>query len=983
MKLVYFTVALAFLTCQGMIAQNDSQNAEAVPATYVGTIEMRVAPSLASKDNLIPAEALTEAPKDGRSSRNLAVPGKDSQTEDDIFKRFPHPMAGQLPGRTPSLVFDLNNNVGPPSDPALAVGPEHVFMVYNTGFMVYDKEGNDLTGPLNVNNIFSPGGCCDLTISYDSAADRWVISYLFVGAGLEVAISDGPDPITSDWYVYSLPQVNDYNKLSVWSDGYYISENTGGANKIWAMDRDEMIAGNLSAGIQGFNLPGIVTSGFFSPQVLNVTDDNMPADGGVTIMFLQDDAWGGVASDHIKLWTLNVDWGTPGNSTMSPPVEIPATPFISVFDGGSFANLSQPGGGSDIDAIQSTIMNQAQFRKFPTYNSALFSFVIDTDASAGELAGIRWYELRQDDDGMPWSIEQEGTYTSPDGKHAWMSSLMMDQFGNIGMGYNAMAGPDTPNPTDFRVSSFYTGRFAGDPAGTMTVAEEVISMGTGNVNGFRFGDYSKIDIDPVEDKEFWFITEYINGGGADVVGVFQIASDFNNDIGAVTVNSPLDGQLTASEVVAITIFNYGLEDISGFEVSYQIDGGAVVTEDFVGTIATGSSAEHTFATTGDFSTEGQTYEITATTIFGSDEFPGNDETSESVTHLFANDTGVSAIISPSSGTGLSDETVTVEISNYGFATQTSIPVFYAIDGGTPVQETYTGSIEIGSTDTYTFTVDADLAMLGDYSFVAGTELGADAVPDNDDTASEVSNFICQPSADCEGFNDGVTEIELADQNLDVTCGAAPDGYTDETDVIFNFVLNENPFDGVFQVGFSNTSMAIFIDFNDNNAFEASELVAQGTGATADVNVNFTLDFNDADGVTTGMHLMRLRSIWDLGDGDLLDPCGDAAYGRTVDYTANISGTLVGLEDDAFLDGDITLTPMDDDQFFLQFITDSYSEKLPVTIYDMKGQTLAFYTLFNNGNGYSRTLDMSYVNAGVYLVRIGDADLNVVKRIVVR
>jgi hypothetical protein len=985
MKLVYFTVVLAILTCQGLIAQNTTQADESGAATYVGTISMRVVPSLKSQGDPVPPPMPSgEQIQDGRSSRNLAVPGKDPQTEDDLFKRFPHPSTGTVQAKTPELVFDAaTGGVGTPSDPSLAVGLEHVFIVFNTGFMIYDLEGNIVQSASNVNQIFSNGGCCDLTVSYDRAADRWIVSYLFVGSGLEVAISSGSNPVTSDWFVYSIPQVNDYNKLSVWSDGYYITENTGGSNKVWAMERDAMLAGEAGASIQGFPLPGIATSGFFSPQALNVTDDNMPAAGNATFVFLQDDAYGGISSDHIKLWTLDVDWDTPGNSSMASPVEIPTTPFISIFDGGSFANLTQPGGGSDIDAVQATIMNQAQFRKFPTYNSALFSFVIDTDASAGELAGIRWYELRQDGDGMPWSVEQEGTYSSPDGKHAWMSSLMMDQFGNIGMGYTAMAGPDTPNPTDFRVSSYYTGRFAADAPGTMTVAEELISAGTNNVPGVRYCDYNKIDINPNNDKEFWFINEYMSPSRRDVVGVFQIASDFNNDIGAVAINAPQDGQLSANEDVTITIFNYGLDAISDFEVSYQIDGGAVVTEDFIGTIESGSSAQFTFATLGDFSTEGQTYEITATTIFGSDEFPGNDTTSESVTHLFANDTGVSAIISPTSGTGLADETVTVEISNYGFATQTSIPVFYSVDGGTPVQETYTGSIDQGDTDTYTFTASADLSFLGDYAFVAGTELGADAIPDNDDTASEVSNFICQPSADCAGFNDGVTEIQLADQDLDVTCGTAPDGYTDETDVVFNFTLNENPFDGVYQVGFSNTSMVIFIDFNDNNAFEESEVVAQSTAANADVNVNFTLDFSDAENVTTGMHLMRLRSVWDPGDGDLLDPCGDAAYGRTVDYTANVSGTLVGLEDDSFLDGDITLTPMDDDQFFLQFITDTYSDRLPVTIFDMQGQTLAYYTLTNNGSGYSRTLDMSYVNAGVYLVRVGDADLNVVKRIVVR
>ena len=44
---------------------------------------------------------------------------------------------------------------------------------------------------------------------------------------------------------------------------------------------------------------------------------------------------------------------------------------------GSFSNLQQPS-GPDIDAVQATIMIQAQFRKFATHNSAVFNFVVNT-----------------------------------------------------------------------------------------------------------------------------------------------------------------------------------------------------------------------------------------------------------------------------------------------------------------------------------------------------------------------------------------------------------------------------------------------------------------------------------------------------------------------------------------------------------------------------------------------------------------------------
>ena len=88
-------------------------------------------------------------------------------------------------------------------------------------------------------------------------------------------------------------------------------------------------------------------------------------------------------------------------------------------------------------------MNQAQYRKFSTHNSALFNFVVDVDGSSAKQAGIRWYELRQTADGQPWTVYQEGTYTAPDNRHAWNASLIMDVRGNIGMGYTGMSSPNS------------------------------------------------------------------------------------------------------------------------------------------------------------------------------------------------------------------------------------------------------------------------------------------------------------------------------------------------------------------------------------------------------------------------------------------------------------------------------------------------------------------------------------------------------------
>ena len=563
----------SFVCLLGMGTLMAQQNVPS-KANYYGTISsMEYVTSLASRPNdLIPSDNSEKEAKDKRSIAHQIVQGQDPQTEDDFFVLNRHEKAQSTRMAPASPVFDAYASGSQPTDPSLAVGPNHVMVVYNTGFTIYDKAGNQLLGQTAPNPaIFPSGGCCDLTVSYDNAADRWVLSFL--GSGAQIAVSDGPNPLTAGWYIYNIAAIQDYQKLSVWSDGYYITENTGGSNKVWALERDAMLAGDPGAQILGFNLPGLVTSGFFSPQVLNVTDSNLPAAGGATVVYMQDNAWAGVSTDHVKYWTIDVDWANTGNSSISAFTQINVTPFIGVFDNGSFSNLTQPGGGSAIDALQATIMNQAQFRKFATHNSAVFNFVVDTDASAGELAGIRWMEFRQSGDNQPWSLYQEGTYTAPDGRHAWNASLAMDAQGNIGMGYTSMSGPSTPSTV--RVSSYFTGRLSTDPINTMTVAEGLIANGSGNIPGTRYGDYSKIDVDPSNNSTFWFITEYFSGSRRGVAGAFEIQA------GSPDTEAPTDPtNLAASNITgndATLNWTASTDNIGVTQYNISIDGNPVGT----------------------------------------------------------------------------------------------------------------------------------------------------------------------------------------------------------------------------------------------------------------------------------------------------------------------------------------------------------------------------------------------------------------------
>ncbi|MBT6378539.1 MAG: hypothetical protein HOJ72_09805, partial [Flavobacterium sp.] len=711
---------------------------------------------------------------DGRSSKYDVVIGKGSGGDDPLAK-YSDNLRNSIPSKTPELVFETGSSNSQPTDPAGAVGPNHYISVINTAFQIFDKSGNSLTGGLVSPNptIFPSGGCCDLTASYDNVADRWILSFL--GGGVQVAVSDGPDPVNDSWTVYSYSAVSDYQKLSVWRDGYYMTENTTSANKLHVFQRDAMIdaaSEGTEPQILSFSLPGLVTSGFHSPQVLNISNDNWPTTGGATVMYMQDDAWSGVDTDHVKLWNVDIDWETPENSEVSAAVELSTTEFVSVFDGGSFSNLPQPNGGATVDALQATIMNQAQYRKFATYNSALFNFVVDVDGSSTKQAGIRWYELRQTADGEPWEIYQEGTYTAPDNRHAWNASLIMDVQGNIGMGYTGMS---SANSTDDSVllGSYYTGRYSGDPINVMTIDEGTILAGDANIASTRYGDYSKIDVDPANDKKFWFVNEVMSNGRKNIAGVFQIAANAVNDVAVISLDTPVTGILTSTETITVTIRNLGENSATDFDVSYQVNSGTVITETFTETIASNESVQFTFTTTADLSTEGQVYSILSSVTLTDDEDSSNDSITTEITHVYSNDIGVTAINGPDDGEALTNESVVVTIENFGTATQSNFQASYSINGAPSVSENVAGPLDAGTSISYTFSTLGNFSMDGTYTVVAETLLASDSDMTNNSFQREVLNSACYTRTnDTEntiGPDIGVTtSIINMDQNAVIT-----------------------------------------------------------------------------------------------------------------------------------------------------------------------------------------------------------------------
>jgi hypothetical protein len=406
-----------------------------------------------------------------------------------------------------------------PPDTDGDVGPNHYFQMINLCFQIFDKEGNSLYGPADNRTLWSGfiGSWTgtndgDPVVLYDHQADRWIASQFAIntpdGTYWElVAVSATGDPL-GEWYRYAFqfPVFNDYPKLGIWPDGYYFAFNMFGEDyfraAVCSLDRTAMLAGDPDARMILFDMPpdsepaSLLPASFDGPPPPEGTPDYFA--------YIMDDAYN--SGDILSIWALKSDWTNPENSTFEETSRLNVEPFNSYFcNGGLGACIPQPDGGPNLEALSDRLMYRLQYRNFGTYQTMVTNHTVNADGNG--LAGIRWYELRNLNDGNGWFIYQQGTY-APDQYHRWMGSIAMDGRGYIALGFSIS------NQTKYP-SIHYTGRSPNDPLGQMTFYEEEIYAGTGIQTGSaaRWGDYSMMSVDPVDDTTFWFTTEYVKQSG--------------------------------------------------------------------------------------------------------------------------------------------------------------------------------------------------------------------------------------------------------------------------------------------------------------------------------------------------------------------------------------------------------------------------------------------------------------------------------------
>jgi subtilisin-like proprotein convertase family protein len=467
-----------------------------------------------------------------------------------------------------------------PPDTVGDVGPNHYLQMVNSTFRIWNKAGAPLTPVRTLGSIWAtiPGPCAntnagDPIVLYDSYADRWLLSQFCTVANPNnhqlIAISQTGDP-TGAYYVYDfmMPnnKFNDYPKFGVWPDGYYMTDNQfnqagtaflGGG--VFAFDRAKMLNGDPTASFIYFDLFTLDPNlGGMLPSDADGLTPPLAGTPNTFAYFIATEF--GDPSDGLRLFDFHADFANPGNSTFTERAESPVA--VAAFDPSTPVgrdDIEQPPPANNataaLDAIGDRLMHRLQYRNFGTHQSLVVNHTVNVGTGttlALHQAGVRYYELRNT--AGTYVVNEQASF-APDATNRWMGSAAMDREGNLAVGYSVSSTTVFPGIR-------YAGRLAGDPANSLAQGEATLQAGgfVQTHTSSRWGDYSSLNVDPIDDCTFWHTNEYYLDDQP------NITAEWHTRVGSFKVNPTCTAPAQGTLQVNVTNCASGLP-VAGASIS--------------------------------------------------------------------------------------------------------------------------------------------------------------------------------------------------------------------------------------------------------------------------------------------------------------------------------------------------------------------------------------------------------------------------------
>jgi hypothetical protein len=332
------------------------------------------------------------------------------------------------------------------------------------------------------------------------------------------------------------PYAPDWPKIGTWADAYYLGfDLLDRDNKFapigviaCALDRTEMLLGAAAKPIQCFSDPNPIPV----KGALYLQHSLIPADveGTTTPPVGRDEYFASiqnppndgksVTSTSINLWAFHTDWVNPANSTFTDStLSVPSyTPgcyqlsrvLVTVCVPEPSTKLTH----NYIDSVGDRLMPRLAYRNFGSYESFLVAHTVQTGTSGNQQTGIRWYELRGS--GTP-TVYQSGTLNPAGSMFRFMPSIAQDKKANAATGFSVSGAGTHPG-----IKSTWW-----NLQNLTSLHNLLLWPGSADEeNSGRWGDYTSMTVDPVDDCTFWYVNEYFasNQTGGQIIWKTRIAN---------------------------------------------------------------------------------------------------------------------------------------------------------------------------------------------------------------------------------------------------------------------------------------------------------------------------------------------------------------------------------------------------------------------------------------------------------------------------
>jgi hypothetical protein len=408
-----------------------------------------------------------------------------------------------------------------PPDQGLCVGNGFVVEPVNSAFTIYRPNGSVVSGPLNVNVLFSEGlkeFTSDPRCYFDKATHTWFATILFISADAteartDIAVNSSGDP-TTPWTVYHLdatddgsngtpvhvgcPCFGDQPLLGIDRENIYIATNefsilgpqANGA-QIYALSKRDLIDGAANVHFVQFDNLTIAGDLAFSvqPAITQAADDGNNAE-----YFLESIDPTFTFDNRIGVWALTrqeavSEGGVPTLTNTVITSEVFGVPPNAV-QKGSTSLLT-----TDDDRMQ-----QVQFVGGELWGALTTALTLPGDPT--QLSANAWFAIHprvHDYQITGADITRQG-YVASAGNFLFYPAIQVSPNGSVAMVFTLSG------PTFFASAAYARMSEYGDSFGRIKVA--ALGSGAYSPSSTRWGDYSFAIVDP-SGESIWLATEYV------------------------------------------------------------------------------------------------------------------------------------------------------------------------------------------------------------------------------------------------------------------------------------------------------------------------------------------------------------------------------------------------------------------------------------------------------------------------------------------